>query len=127
MIAIGVDIVQVERFNKSVAQNTKFAKRILTPLELEVFTTRSDKNIDNGRRYLAKRFAAKEAVSKALGTGIAKGVSFQDIEVLNDGLGAPFVSLFNKALSIYKQKNAQQILISISDEKDFVIAYVTLC
>jgi len=127
MIGVGVDIVQIERFNKSNEHNTKFANRILTPLELGVFKARSGKNSENGKRYLAKRFAAKEAVSKALGTGIAKGVSFQDIEILNDKLGAPYVSLFKEALVIFNQKNAHKILISISDETDFAIAYVTLC
>jgi len=126
MIGIGVDIVQIERFNKSIEQNTKLAQRVLTKSEFSVFIERSKKNIDNAKRYLAKRFAAKEAVSKALGTGIAKGVSFQDIEILNNELGAPYVVLYKEALSIFNNNNAQKILISISDEQDYAIAYVTL-
>jgi len=126
MIAIGVDIVQIERFNKSLEANEKFANKILTQSELDVFKSRTIKNVKNGQHYLAKRFAAKEAVSKALGTGIAKGVTFKDIEILNDEFGAPYVTLFDQALKVFESKKAETILISISDEVEFAVAYVTL-
>ena len=89
VIGIGTDIVQIDRIAKVLErQGDKFTQRILTLTEQQEFA-----RLDNGVAFLAKRFAAKEAVAKALGTGIGHGVSFQDITVINDNKGAPAISL----------------------------------
>ncbi|MFA9556645.1 holo-ACP synthase [Evansella sp. AB-rgal1] len=84
---IGLDLVELPRIRALYERSPSFAKRILTEEELAVFET-----LKNNRKmeYLAGRFSAKEAFSKAMGTGIGKTVSFQDIQVLNDESGKPF-------------------------------------
>ncbi|BCE01720.1 holo-ACP synthase [Marinicellulosiphila megalodicopiae] len=126
MKGIGVDIVQMTRFQKEEKQTQKLANRILTPNELEMFGKKKEKNLQLAQRYLAKRFAAKEAASKALGTGIAKGVTFQDFEVSNDEFGAPHMTFTGQALMSFNKKGCREINISISDEKDFAVAFVVI-
>ena len=123
MIAgIGTDIVHIERIqsilNKSTGQ--AFARRILTDHELALFTEHSQP-----AAYLAKRFAAKEAASKALGTGIGK-VSFQHMEVTNDDNGAPKLSFNGFALALQNKRNIHSIHLSLSDEQDAAVAFVVL-
>jgi len=127
MKGMGVDIVQVSRFNKSESHNLSMAKRILTQTEFDVYQARSKKNFESGHRYLAKRFAVKEAASKALGVGIAKGVSFQDFHTSNDDLGAPSMHFTGQALAIFVEMGATSIQLSISDEQDYAVAFVILC
>ena len=76
----------------------------------------------------AKRYAAKEACAKALGTGLAKGVFWKDIEIRNNSYGKPYVILHNKAKKILKNrnKNDYSIELSLSDEKDFALANVII-
>lgn len=85
---IGLDIITIDRINNIYQKHPSFATKILTPLELEIFNTLNDyKKLE----YLAGRFSAKEALSKAFGTGIGKQLSFLDISVLNDKLGKPYI------------------------------------
>lgn len=122
MIGIGTDIVQIERvarvFQK---QGDRFLNRLLTSKEQEVFQARQQ-----SLSFLANRYAAKEAIAKALGTGIAKGVNFNDLEILPNELGAPTVTLHGVALQLFCDKGGQQISISISDEQDYAVAFVVL-
>ena len=77
----------------------------------------------------AKRFAAKEAFSKALGTGISKGISFNEILVLNEKSGKPYIKLINKTKKIVERKlkkKKYKISLSIADEKDYAVAFVTI-
>ncbi len=123
MIAgIGVDIVNKERISDILLRyNFRFVKKILGPEEQDVYTNLSEQNHVN---YLSKRFAAKEALSKALGTGIGQFVQFNNIDILNDRVGKPYLKNFNSVnLSIDKNK----VKISISDEKDSAIAFVIIC
>lgn len=122
MIAgIGTDIVQIDRIRKSLERRgDAFARRILTDAELAVFSERANK-----AAYLATRFAAKEAASKALGTGIGK-VSFHHIEVLNNDLGAPVMTFSGYAESLQKARNITAIHVSLSDEIDSALAFVVL-
>ena len=84
MIGLGNDLVEIARIEKILAsdQAERFVKRVLTETELALFTQHKQ-----AARYLAKRWAAKEAAAKALGTGIAGGVSFQDFEIVNNEQG----------------------------------------
>jgi holo-[acyl-carrier protein] synthase len=122
IVGLGTDIAEIERVEKALARSGKaFAKRILTEVEFEVFS-----GLKQQGRFLAKRFAAKEAASKALGTGIALGVTFHDFTIVNDELGAPKLSLSNKALEIAEQRGVTSIHLSISDERHYAMATVIL-
>ncbi len=124
-IAIGTDIVEIERIANSLSrQGDRLVKRILMPSEQARF--KGIENTDIKIAFLAKRWCAKEAVAKALGTGIAKGVGFQQIEIINDDLGAPFVILHDGALTRLETLGAHKALISISDEQHYALAFCTL-
>lgn len=124
-LSIGTDIVEIARI-KSVyeRQGQKITERILTPTEQARFEQLSTDDIKMA--FLAKRWCAKEAVAKALGTGIAKGVGFQQIQINNNELGAPSVELFEEALNRLTALGAQKALISISDERHYAVAFCTL-
>lgn len=122
VIGIGTDIVKVPRIKRLLKKRgDKFAQRILHENELEIFNKHN-----SPANYLAKRFAAKEALSKALGTGIAKGISFEEIEVINNEDGKPLLVLHGAALGISNQLGVEKLFISLSDEKKYAIAYVIL-
>ncbi|NOH81774.1 holo-ACP synthase [Vibrio sp. RE86] len=122
IVGLGTDIAEIERVEKALARSGEaFAKRILTESELKTFF-----GLKQQGRFLAKRFAVKEAASKALGTGIAFGVSFQDFNVSNDEHGAPVLTLSNKALEIADQKGVAHVHLSISDERHYAVATVIL-
>lgn len=122
VIGIGTDIVKVSRMKRLLKKRgDKFAERILHANELEIY-----KQHNSAASYLAKRFAAKEALSKALGTGIAKGISFEEIEVINNEDGKPLLVLHGTALDISIQLGVEKLFISLSDEKKYAIAYVIL-
>lgn len=119
---IGTDIVEVERIHASLAQfGESFAKRILARSEWDDYADSKLK-----ARFLAKRFAAKEAFAKALGTGIRGDVSFQNIAVTHDALGRPLLQLSPPLQAFLKQHHIYQSHISISDEKNLALAYVVL-
>ena len=77
-------------------------------------------------RLLAKRFAAKEAVAKCLGTGIGRGVSWQDILIHHDNNGAPLVTLSGGAREVAQRLGSETVLLSLSDEDAYVIAFAAL-
>lgn len=123
MIAVGTDIVKIERIEAVVGrQGERFVQRILTPAELAEYRASS-----RGLHLLAKRFAAKEAVAKALGTGIGRGVSWQDILVHHDAHGAPLVTLSGGALEVASRLGGDRVLVSLSDEDAYVVAFAVLC
>ena len=114
----GVDIVEIKRINSALERfGDRFIARILTPVERQQCS---------GAAYLAKRFAAKEAVAKALGTGIGKQVSFQDITVARQPGAAAQVQLANGAATQLAQLGATRVWLSISDERDYAVAMVTI-
>ncbi|MFV0477281.1 MAG: holo-ACP synthase [Parahaliea sp.] len=122
MIAIGTDILEISRLEAVVERvGNRFVERILTPAEREEF-----KKSKLPLRLLAKRFAAKEAIAKALGTGIGRGVSWQDMQVLHDMKGAPEVKLNGGALATARQCGGQHVLLSLADERDYVVAFAVL-
>ncbi|WP_426417300.1 holo-ACP synthase [Aestuariirhabdus sp. LZHN29] len=122
VVGIGTDIVRIDRIERSLQKfGTGFAERVLTPAELEEFN-----KANKPATFLAKRFAVKEAASKALGTGIGDGVSFQHIYVEHDALGAPLLRLCERAKEIAAGRGATDYLVTLSDEKDYVVAFVVL-
>lgn len=117
---IGVDLVQISRIQRCLDHHgERFAKRVLSESEYLEFASSA-----NQPRFLAKRFAAKEAFSKALGTGIAQGLSLRDISVDHDAAGRPFLQCRNHRLLGRFRISASHL--SLSDEADYAIAYVTL-
>lgn len=122
VVGIGTDIIEINRIGEmSEKMREKLAIRVLTPTEYKRY-----QSIKQPERYLAKRWAAKEAVSKALGTGIANGVSFQHIEIESLASGQPNVLLTDKALELAKQMGASNWHISLSDEVNYATAFVVL-
>ncbi len=119
---IGTDIVEVARIEASIEQfGDDFAKRILADSELESYQESHIK-----ARFLAKRFAAKEAFSKALGTGLRAPATFQNIAVSHDELGKPMLMLAAELQAFLQAKNITKTHISISDEKNLAAAFVVL-
>lgn len=119
---IGTDLLDAKRI-KSVLerQGVSFAERILTPDELLEFH-----NSTQPAQLLAKRFAIKEACAKALGTGIAKGVGWQSMKMVHDEHGKPEIILFDGAKNRAAELGVKAVHASLSDEGDFILAFVTL-
>ena len=119
---IGVDLVEVARIKLTYEKfGKRFIERVLTDFEQSEFESR-----DQSIRYLATRFAAKEAASKALGKGIADGISFRSIEVRNDQAGKPLLRFYDACNEFSKEKNIVNYHLSISDEEKVVVAMVLL-
>lgn len=122
IVGLGTDIVEIERITAHVTRaGDKLAKRVLTAAEFSIYYAHSQPS-----RYLAKRFAAKEAAAKALGTGIGRGVSFQHIHIGNSADGAPTITFTDGALARLQQLNAVVGHVSIADEKSYAIATVII-
>jgi len=121
VLGLGTDIVEIGRIEQAIAGSNRLAERVLTESEMTLF-------LDNKQpaRYLAKRWAAKEAAAKALGTGIGRGISFQHFEISNDALGAPRLTLSGPALELANQRQISSVLLSISDETNYAMATVIL-
>ncbi|GAB2903461.1 holo-ACP synthase [Uliginosibacterium flavum] len=118
---IGTDIVTVARMRDSLARHgERFAQRLLHPLELEAYAKAREPE-----RFLAKRFAAKEAFSKALGTGLRPPATLSAIGVSHDELGKPLY-VFGEALAEHLAGLGLRAHLSISDEREHVIAFAIL-
>ena len=123
IIGIGVDIIDNDRIKKSI-KNLNFIKRVYTTKEIN-----KSKSVKNRVSFYAKRFAAKEAFVKALGTGFRNNLNFKDIEILNDRQGKPYYNLNNKIKKILtKISNSKSLdlFLSLSDEKSYSIAFATI-
>jgi holo-[acyl-carrier protein] synthase len=121
IIGIGVDLVENARI-KRLIKNDNFIDRVFTKKEIN-----NSKKIKNLSAYFAKRFAAKEAFSKAIGTGFRNNLNLKDISIENDKLGKPSFLITDKLKKILKKKfnlNASNFFLSISDEKKYSIAFV---
>jgi holo-[acyl-carrier protein] synthase len=122
IIGIGTDLVKISRIKRIFKKYPKgFAERILHKNELKIM-----RDLKDPKTYIAKRFSAKEAVAKALGTGIAHGVAFQEIEIANNDNGQPFLILHGKTLEIATGLGVKKLFISLTDEREYAIAYVVL-
>ncbi len=125
IINIGTDIVDIRRIKKTINKyGDKFKNRCFHKSEI----LKSENRLNSAETY-SKRYAAKEACAKALGTGLARGVFWKDIEVINNEFGKPIILLHNKALNFLnkmdKDKNLN-IELSLSDEKNYAIANVII-
>jgi holo-[acyl-carrier protein] synthase len=119
---VGTDIVNIDRIQKIILKNREgFIKRVLTEHERALFANKAD-----SAAFCAKRFAAKEAFSKALGTGIGKVVSFQDLTVRNNENGKPHFIPSEKLRLYLLEKGIKQAHLSISDESQNAVAFVIL-
>lgn len=117
---IGIDIVEINRIKKIVINSgDKLAKRILRESELKIYY---------GKKYpvhfLSKRFAAKEAVLKAFGTGVSQGLTFSQFEIFNDNFGKPMLRLFSQAALLAKKLDLIQVHISLSDTRLYAYSVV---
>jgi len=122
IFGIGTDIVEVERIASSIEKfGDDFAKRILATSEMPSYLDSQIKT-----RFLAKRFAAKEAFSKALGTGLREPATFQNIAVSHDELGKPVLVLADVLQDLLMEKNIQHMHLTISDERNLAAAFVVL-
>ena len=123
ILGIGVDIVDNLRINKSLKKNL-FVNRVFSNTEISLA-----KKIKDKKSYYSKRFAAKEAFAKTIGTGFRYNLSFKDIAIVNDMLGKPSFLITEKIKKIVKKQfktTSFNFFLSISDEKKYSIAYVIL-
>ena len=123
ILGLGVDIVKNKRI-ETLLKNKIFITRTFGKKEIK-----SAKNISNKINFFAKRFAAKEAFAKALGTGFRNKLNFKDIEILNDKMGKPYYLKSNKIDNIIVKRfkiKKYNLFLSISDEKDYSIAFTIL-
>ena len=123
IFGIGTDIVDISRVKKLLNTNKKLINRIFSIKEIKYCESRSNKIAS-----YSKRFAAKEAFAKALGTGISKGISFNEISINNNKNGSPFIELLGKTKTITKNltKKKNKIYLSLSDEKKYALAMVVI-
>ena len=123
IFGIGTDIVEINRIKKFLKKNNQFKKKIFSTIEI--------KNCESSPNVCAsysKRFAAKEAFSKALGTGVSNGISFNEISINNNNKGKPYIELLGKTKFIVTRvlKKKYKIFLSISDEKKYALAMVVI-
>ena len=122
IVGIGTDIVKVSRMAESLEKHgSRFAKRILADSEYEQFQEKMAPAL-----FLAKRFAAKEAAVKALGTGFRDGISMRHIFVENDALGKPGLQFVEAAKTKIEEHQITYSHLSLADEQEYAIAYVVL-
>jgi len=120
IFGIGNDMVQISRIAKVYKRYPEsLIKRILHPKEQIEITTIKDKV-----RYLAKHFAAKEAITKAIGTGFRNGITFHDMLILHTELGQPYVELSGVTYQLFKKNNIIATHLSLSDEREYCVAMV---
>lgn len=114
----GVDIIEISRIKKSMDRYAgKFEEKIFTPQEIEYCRSKADPC-----KHFAGRFAAKEAILKSLGTGMAQGISWKDMEILNRETGAPVLQITGGGKAVFDSLNLKNIHISISHNQLYAIA-----
>ena len=122
IVGIGVDIVEIPRFGEVIQrQSDRFIRRVFTRAEQDYCRAHRDPV-----PHYAARFAAKEALFKALGTGWAGGVSWLDVDVRRDGRGAPYLVLQGEADKISRSLGAARVHLSLSHSRDSAVAVVVL-
>jgi holo-[acyl-carrier protein] synthase len=123
ILGVGIDIVENSRIAK-LSKNSEFIKRIYSNSEILIA-----KKLKNKKNYYSKRYAAKEALAKSIGTGFRDNFNFKDISVINNKLGKPSFVISEKIKKIVKKQfkiSSFNFFLSISDEKKYSIAYVIL-
>jgi holo-[acyl-carrier protein] synthase len=121
---IGTDIIQISRVEAALARHgERFAEKVLGPQELEKYRRRKAKVAARGLRFLATRFAAKEAFSKAMGMGMRMPMTWRAMQTLNAPSGKPVV-VASGALQEFMEQNGLSAQVSITDEADYAVAFV---
>ncbi len=118
---VGIDIIEIKRIERLFSANEHFLRRIYTEKEVEYCRQRKNKY-----QHFAARFASKEAMFKALGTGWAGKMKWTDIELLNDAKGRPYVNLYGRVKELADEKQISNISVSLSHCQDYAIAQVLL-
>ncbi len=119
---IGIDLCSIRRV-QNIKDLNKFANKILTSDEIEYLDTLDQKNAVN---YLAKQFAAKEALSKAIGTGLTGDVKLNLIEIDRDQSGKPYIKMNDHMKTILSKIGVNSTFVSLADDSDYAIATVIL-
>jgi len=118
----GIDIVDISRFEKFVRENNEpLFNRVFTPMEKAYCAAKK-----RSAQHYALRFAAKEAFLKALGTGLRDGLSWSDMEVINDPQGKPELNLTGRAEELFRQNSLAHVFLSLSHDGNYAIASVIL-
>ena len=121
ILGIGTDLVEIDRIRAALERHgARLADRLLGPEERERLPSHDP------AAWLAKRFATKEAVAKALGTGFRHGLRLTDIQTRHDRNGRPEVVLGGRAREIFEQMGAGQLSLSVSDERSYALAFVVI-
>lgn len=118
---IGIDIIEIKRIERLFSANEGFLRKIYTEKEVEYCSQRKNKY-----QHFAARFASKEAMFKALGTGWVGKMKWTDIELLNDKMGRPYLNLYGSVKELADKKHINNISVSLSHCKDYAIAQVLL-
>jgi len=131
ILGIGVDLVHIPRVMHALERfGPRFARRVLDGeefAEYERIATHAGSDANRGARFVAMRFAAKEAASKALGTGFRRGVAPSQFGIRQDSLGAPFLVCHGRAAEVVAARGeATTLHVSLADERDYAVAFVTL-
>ena len=126
VLGLGCDILEVQRLEELLRKGRdSFIKRVLTADELLEYERRTEKSAPRGDLYIATRYCAKEAFSKAMGTGVGAEFSFQDLSVLNEASGQP-VLVYSERLALWLESKRAFAKISISDERNYAMSTVIL-
>lgn len=126
VVGIGTDIADVRRIAAVLArQGERFAQRVLGPSELLQWEKRTARQPDRGTRYLATRFSAKEAFSKAIGLGMHSPMAWSRCEILNQSSGQPMIVL-NGELKTWFEAKSWHASVSLSDETDYAVSFVVV-
>lgn len=123
IVGIGTDICSLSRIEEVLGRQSKFFAKVLNPSEQRLYLDRPE---HDRVRYMASRFAAKEAALKALGTGLAQGIKWHDLDISNLESGQPSLTFSGRAKEIADLKGITRMHISLSDEQAYAIAYVIL-
>ena len=119
---IGIDLVRISRIDAAIGRHgRRFAERILSEHELAEYAASR-----NRANFIAKHFAAKEALLKALGTGLRGGIQWRHMEVRNDALGKPYLVCSERVQELFDERGITASFLSISDEDEYAAAFVTL-
>ena len=138
IVGIGTDIVEIVRLESSLEKSDSLAKRILNEIEFRDFQqlsklsgvltrdNQSKSTVGKQCRFLAKRFAAKEAAVKAIGNGIGNGVSWHQLEIAHYKTGQPYLKVSGRLQELFDEKGVSSAHLSISDEQNYAVATVIL-
>lgn len=122
ILGLGTDIVEIDRIAAVIARSgDRLAKRVLSANEWVLYQAHQQPV-----RFLAKRFAVKEAAAKAFGTGIRNGLAFNQFEVFNDELGKPCLRLWDEALRLAEQMGVKSTHVTLADERHYACATVII-